>query len=221
MTASVATSKLLSILVVGATGGLGKCLVQEGLARGHSISVLVRNKEKFDADVSSNINYVWPPSSIFIGDAASDAATVKKACEGKDVVLMGIGAMEAVTRVVAEQSKAAGVVKLVQVAGATNVMDEDGVTPLWKKYISFYPSGEKAYIAHGKCIDAIRQTGINHVIFCPGYMNSKGAKSSSLPVPKINRESGNYVSFEDAAHVMLDAAEKSDWDGQLITAATL
>ena len=219
MTTPLGTSKLLSILIVGATGGLGKSLVQECLARGHSIAVLVRNKEKFERDYS-NINYVWPTSSIFVGDAASDDPIVKKACEGKDVVLMGIGAVEEIARVVAEESKATGVKKMVHVAGATNVMDADGVTPLWKKFAASWPPAERAFIAHGKCIDAIRKTGINHVIFCPAYMSSKEKKSSPVAVPKINRESGNFVSYEDAAHVMVDAAEKSDWDGQLITAAT-
>lgn len=210
---------MLSVLVVGATGGLGKALVQECLNRGLSISVLIRSKDKFDKEFS-NVNHVWPSSNIFVGDAASDSSIVKKACEGKDVVLMGIGAVEGIARLVAEQSKAVGVKKIVHVAGATNVMDEDGITPLWKKYSSTWPPAEKVFITHGKCIDAIRQTGINHVIFCPAYMANKGIKSTPVAAPKVNRESGNFVSYEDAAHVMVDAAEKSDWDGQLITAAT-
>ncbi len=163
---------------------------------------------------------MWPASSIFVGDAASDSLIVKKACEGKDVVLMGIGSVEEIAHVVAEPSKAAGVKKVVHIAGATNVLDADGVTPLWKKYAVSWPPAERAFIAHGKCIDAIRRTGINHVIFCPGFMSSKEKKSSPVAAPKINCESGGFVSYEDAAHVMVDAAEKSDWDGQLITAAT-
>lgn len=212
-------SKALSVLVVGATGGLGKALVQECLGRGLNISVLVRNKDKFDTEFAS-FNYDWPASNIYVGDAASNSSIVKKACEGKDVVLMGIGAVEAIAQVVAEQSKAAGVKKMVHIAGATNVMDADGITPLWKKYASSWPPAEKAFIAHGKCIDAIRKTGINHVVFCPAFMDSIGKKSIPVAEPKINRESGNFVSYEDAAHVMLDAAEKSTWDGQLITAVT-
>lgn len=219
MTTQFGASALLSVLVVGATGGLGKCLVQECLARGLSTAVLVRNKEKFYTEFD-NIDYVWPESNVFVGDAASDVSLIKKACEGKDVVFIGVGAVEAIARNVAEQAKASGVKKVVHVAGATNVMDADGVTPLWKKFASSWPPAEKAFIAHGSCIDAIRRTGINYVIFCPAYMSARGKKSSPTAVPKINRESGNFVSYEDAAHIMVDAAEKSDWDGELITAAT-
>lgn len=206
-------------MVVGASGGLGKALVNECLARGISTSVLVRNKEKFEKEFA-NVDYAWSATNTFAGDAANDIPLVRKACEGKDVVLMGIGAMESIARVVAEQAKAAGLKKIVHVAGATNVMDEDGVTPLWKKVSTYWPPAEKTFIAHGKCIDAIQKTGLNYVIFCPAYMDSRGKKSSPLAEPKVNRESGNFVSYEDAAHIMLDAAEKSNWDGKLITAAT-
>jgi putative NADH-flavin reductase len=192
-------------------------LVKECLDRGISVSVLVRNKEKFISEFS---NIVWPEANIFVGDAASDASVVKKACQGKDIVLCGIGAVEAIARNVAEQSQITGVKKLIHVAGATNVMDVDGVTPLWKKYADSWPPAERVFIAHGKCIDAIKATGINHVVFCPALMSSREKKSSPVAVPKINRESGGFVSYEDAAHIIVDAAQKSDWDGQLITAAT-
>lgn len=212
------SAKLLSVLVVGATGGLGKCLVEECLNRGLSLSVLVRNKDKFYTEFTTK---TLPESNVFVGDASSNIDIVKNACKGKDVVLIGVGANEAIARTVAEQSKAVGVKKIVHVAGATNVMDADGVTPLWKKVALTWPPAEKVFIAHGKCIDAIRKTGINYVIFCPAYMSNKGKKSSPMAPPKINRESGDFISYEDAAHVMVDAAEKSDWDGQLITAATV
>ncbi|KAI8912753.1 hypothetical protein EDD86DRAFT_263654 [Gorgonomyces haynaldii] len=210
------TSQKLSLLVIGATGGLGKCLVKEALSRGHSVSVLVRNKEKFEKDYPEA---KWSDSNVFVGNAASDSAIVKQGCTGKDVVLMGVGADDAIARTAAEQAKAAGVKKLVHVAGATNVMDEDGVTPLWKKYATSWPPAERVYHTHGKCIDAIRNTGINYVVFCPAFMSNQ-PKSNPVAAPKINRESGGFVSFEDAAHVMVDAAEQSTWDGQLITAAS-
>ncbi|KAI3642922.1 hypothetical protein MP228_012477 [Amoeboaphelidium protococcarum] len=220
MSTSSVSQKPLSILVVGATGGLGKSLVHECLARGHSLSVLVRNQDKL-AVVFAETVFSLPASNIFIGDAATDTDIVKKACEGQDVVLMGVGGAEDVARIVAEQSKVAGVKKIVHVAGLTNIMDDDGTTPMWKKIISSWPPAEEAFIAHGKCIDAIRATGINYVVFCPGYMSGKGKKSSPMITPKINRDCGDHVSYEDAAHVMMDAAEKSNWDGELITAATI
>ena len=208
----------LSLLVVGATGGLGKHLVKEGLNRGHSVSVLVRNREKLEAEFAPNV--LSALKEVHVADAGADAELVRQACSGKDVVLSGSGAVEPVADTVANQAKLAGVKKFVYVAGATNVMDEDGVTPLWKKYASYWPPAERAYNSHGKCIEAIRRSGINYVVFCPALMKEVGSKSNPVQIPKINRESGGFVSYEDAAHVMVDAAELPTWDNQLITAAT-
>ena len=99
-------------------------------------------------------------------------------------------------------------------------MSEDGVTPDWVNVAKYWPPAERAYAAHGACIDAIRATGINHVVFCPGFMQAAGQKTAATPSIRINRPSpGTAVgSYEDAAWVMVQAAEVSDYDGQLITA---
>ena len=211
-----AAANALKVLVVGATGGLGQCLVQEALRRGHQVSVLVRDEEKLKSTTSIDTKSL---TNVYIGDGG-DAAAVGSACEGKDIVLSGSGAYEPLARTVAEQCKEKGVKKFVYVAGATNVMNEDGVTPLYKYWATKWAGAESAYLAHGKCIEAIRATGINYVVFCPAMMKSVGATSEPPPAIRINRPSGDFVSFEDAAWTMLQAAESSDYDGQLITAAT-
>lgn len=210
--------KRLNLLIVGATGGLGKHLVNEGLSRGHNVSVLVRNKNKLETEFEKDT--LSALKEIYIADAGADTNMVYQACLGKDVVLSGSGGVESVAYTVAHQAKLASVKKFVYVAGATNVMDEDGITPLWKKYASYWPPAERAFISHGKCISAIRNSGIKYVVFCPAMMNEVGTKSNPVQTPKINRESGGFVSYEDAAHVMVDAAELAKWDNQLITAAT-
>lgn len=120
----------------------------------------------------------------------------------------------------AEQSKAAGVGKLVWVAGASNVVLDDGVTPAWTLWAKRWAGAENAFKTHGACIDAIRASGVNYVIWCPAFMKAAGAKSAPAPTVRVNRVSGDFVSYEDAAAVMVSAAEVPDWDGQLITAAT-
>ena len=102
-------------------------------------------------------------------------------------------------------------------------MSEDGVTPYYKELLTVYPPALEAFRAHGPCIDAIRESGVKHVIFCPGYMRSLGKKSENLPDSlniRINRPSGSFISYEDAAYVMVNAAETNDYDNELITAST-
>lgn len=125
-------------------------------------------------------------------------------------------------RVIAEQCKAAAIPKFLFVAGGTNVLGPDG-QPNYLRYVSSWAGAENAYKAHGSCIEAIRATGINYVVFCPGFMSAVGKKSLDLPSVlniQVNRHSGDYVSYEDAAYVMVKAAQSSEYDGQLIAAST-
>jgi uncharacterized protein YbjT (DUF2867 family) len=210
----------LRLVVVGATGGLGQALVREALGRGHTVSVLVRDRKKLDEVLGAEA--VSRLSSVHVGDA-HDAAVTGAAVAGQEIVFGAQGADQVFARVVAEQSKAAGARKFVFVAGATNVMSEDGTTPNYIAYMKEWSFAESAFKAHGACIDAIRATGVPHVIFCPGFMQAVGKRSDGLPEAaniRVNRPSGNFVSFEDAAWVMLQAAEGPQWDGQLITAST-
>ena len=149
--------------------------------------------------------------------------TAGAACAGQDIVFGAQGADADFARILAEQTKAAGAKKFVFVAGATNVKEEDGVTPAYIQWMSVWKPAESAFRAHGACIEAIRATGVPHVVFCPAMMDSLGAKTPGLPEAaniRIDRTSGPFVSFEDAAWVMLEAAEGSQWDNQLVTAST-
>ena len=80
--------------------------------------------------------------------------------------------------------------------------------------------------AHSPCIDAIKTSGANFVIFCPGRMLPRGKVSSPPPQiltrgdPKYNSKM-QFVSYEDAAHAMLEAAARSEYDGTHIQALTL
>ncbi|ORY44376.1 NAD(P)-binding protein [Rhizoclosmatium globosum] len=184
----------LRVLVVGATGGLGSQLTRESLSRGHRVSVLVRSPEKL-----GHVHDTSTLASVFTGDGL-DADSLKTATQNIDVVLNGVGSRPEIALALANAVKANNLKKLVHIAGGTNVMEDDGT--------------------HQAGIDAIRSTGVTYVVFCPGFMKSVGAKSAQPVAVKVNRFAGDFVSYEDAASVMVNAAEQSVWDGQLITAAT-
>lgn len=211
----------LRTLIVGATGGLGKCLVKEALDQGHTVSVLVRDEKKLHEEVGAET--VKKLASVHIGDG-SDAKAVATAVKNQDVVISGVGARPQIAQTVAEQAKAHGVKKFVWVAGASNVKGEDGVTDHWKELKPTLGDWiEGAYKVHGASIDSIVKTGINYSVFCPGKMDPLGKKSANIPASlniRINRPSGPFVSYEDAAWVMVRAASIPDWDRQHITAST-
>lgn len=205
------------VLIVG-VGGLGTHMVHEALERGAQVSVLVRDRGKLatrlDADTLSRL------AKITVGDA-TDPATLDAAMQDVDVVLSGNGAHKTMARQMAEAVKRNGVHKLVWPAGGSNAMAEDGVTPAYKQYLAWWPGAEQTYRAHQACIDAIRDTGINHVIYAPGRMTTHGHRSPDVrSTIRINRVAGMSVSYEDSAWVMLEAALADTYDHQIISAAT-
>ena len=207
----------LSVLLVG-VGGLGKCMVQEALERGLRVSVLVRNRAKLETELGKeNLSKL---SKITMGDG-THAKVLDEVVPGIDVLLSGRGADPYLARELAAAVTRHGATKLCWPAGSTNVMADDGVTPNYKRLLHLGGWVEGAYRTHGACIDAIREAGINYVIFCPGVMRSTGKRSQDVRASvRINRDAGPFVSYEDAAWVMLEAATSNTYDRQLISAAT-
>lgn len=207
----------MNILIIG-VGGLGSRMVQEGLERGLNVSVLVRNRDKLVATVGDDV--VSRLTRVTVGDG-TDPAALDEAMRGIDVVLSGRGADPALALPVAQAVKRNGVAKLCWPAGTTNVLADDGETLNYITLLSAWPGAKFAYDAHQACIDAIREEGITSVVFCPGVMRSTGHRSADVEsTVRINRDAGPFVSYEDAAWVMLEGAVTDRFDGQLVSAAT-
>ncbi len=207
----------MNILIIG-VGGLGKCMVEEALARDLNVSVLVRRQAKLEHDLGNdNLSRLH---KIHIGDA-SDVQTLDRAMQDINVVLSGVGARPELAEALAEAVKRNNLRKLCWPAGTTNVLADDGITPNYKNLLHLGNWVKQAYRVHGMCIDFIQKADINYVIFCPGRMTGVGHRSPNVQETiRINRDAGSFVSYEDAAWVMLEAATTDTYDRKLISAAT-
>jgi putative NADH-flavin reductase len=72
----------VKLTVFGATGGVGRELVSQGLAAGHRVTAYVRNPAKLNLD--------HPELTVIAGEL-SDAAAVRRAVHGADAVISAIG----------------------------------------------------------------------------------------------------------------------------------
>lgn len=210
---------MLKLLVVGAGGGLGRAVLREALGRGAEVSVLVRSVAKFSAEAAADVPRL---AGLFEGTATDPASVAAAATAAQATVVIGcMGGDEAFARGLAEGAARAKVPKTVTVAGATNLKDADGVTPLWHKWATKWPPAGRAFKAHGAAIAATREVaaahGTKYVVFCPPYMQAKGAVSSPPLDVIVDREGDGFISYEDAAWIMLEAASRPDFDNQLIT----
>lgn len=73
----------MKLTVLGATGGVGKHLVQHALADGHQVTAAVRDPARLPIE---------HPNLAVVRANALDPASVKEAIAGADAVLSGIGA---------------------------------------------------------------------------------------------------------------------------------
>ena len=69
------------ILVLGATGGTGRLIVSQALARGYDVSALVRSPEK-GSDLKG--------AKVIVGDARDETA-LREALKGRDAVVSALG----------------------------------------------------------------------------------------------------------------------------------
>ena len=69
------------ILVLGATGGTGRLIVGQAVARGHDVTVLVRSAEKA-SDLKG--------AKLIVGDARDETA-LRQALKGRDAVISALG----------------------------------------------------------------------------------------------------------------------------------
>jgi putative NADH-flavin reductase len=70
------------VLIIGATGGTGRQLVAQALARGHTVTALVREPSRLQTD--------HPQLTVLQGDVLN-AGSVEAAMHGQDAVLCALG----------------------------------------------------------------------------------------------------------------------------------
>ena len=202
----------LAVLIVAPTGGLGRTLVKEALARGHAVSVLTRSPAQLSAALGEAT--VAQLAHVHHG-AGEDAATVAAAAKSADVI---VSAAPPVVGVAATLSAAcrqsAACRKLVWVAGSSNMKEADG-----SYHYHSFAGGEGYFKAHAPVIAAIQASGVNHVVFCPGVMKA-GTRNPNPPIlrtaSKDTVAAWDYCSYEDAAQTMLTVAAVGDYDGSLV-----
>jgi len=150
---------------------------------------------------------------------------MKSTLDGIDVVISGAPSNPSIAKTLADEVKSSATAnKLVWVAGASNMLEADGVT---LHHLSFGAQGAMYYNAHAPCIEAIKESLASSsdkkfVIFCPGLMKPAGAKSTPEPEIFTRCKPGqvDFVSYEDAARAMVQVAVSGEWDNELVEAIT-
>lgn len=200
----------MTIIVFGATGMVGKQLVQQALFNGHTVKAFGRNVfTELDME-AKNLELV--KGALF------DEKEVYAAVKGCDAVLSALGGSADGTdktrtlgiKNIITQMKKAGVKRIVAVGGL-GVLNADENSLLIDK--EDYP---KQYLAvgleHKKAYEYLNESGLNWTFVCCPDIKNENATGEFITKASYPPEPNNYkINAGDLAMFMLNELKKNEY----------
>ncbi|KMO44171.1 flavin reductase [Methylobacterium tarhaniae] len=201
------------ILVLGATGGTGRLIVAQSLARGYDVTALVRSPGKAKS---------LPGAKLVVGDAR-DPKVLREALRGRDAVVSALGTpasplrevtlLSEVTRTLVGAMRDDGVARLVAVTGigAGDSRGHGGfafdrlILPLLLRHV---------YADKDRQEDIVRQSGLDWVLVRPTVLSNKPGRGAVRALVDLAGFHGGSVAREDVARFVLDQVETDAWIGR-------
>ena len=153
----------MKLVIFGATGSIGRQLVEQALAQGHGVTALARNPVKLDLK--------HPNLKVFQGDVM-DFAAVEKAVQGQEAVLCALGAgrkgtiRSEGTRHIVQAMEKAGVRRFI-CQTTLGVGDSQGNLNFFWKRIMFGMILREAFKDHVNQENYIKQSRLDWTIVRP------------------------------------------------------
>lgn len=185
---------------------IGSRLLAEALSRGHAVTVVARNPQKYRA----------PPGRVLVvqGDVL-DATSVASAVTGHEAVLSAIGPTPAVIagapRSLIEGLTRAAVKRLIVVGGAGSLEVAPGLQLVDSP--KFPPEYKAIAVAHRDALNLFRQnTTLDWTFVSPAALIAPGARTGKFRLGGdqlvVNGGGESRISAEDYAVAFLDEVEK-------------
>lgn len=198
------------LLVLGATGGTGRLIVSQAIARGHDVTALVRSAEKATGLAGAR---------IAIGDARDEAA-LRQALTGQDVVISALGTpmspfrevtlLSEATRALVAAMQAEGVSRLVAITGI-GAGDSAGHGGFAFDHVILPLLLRNVYADKNRQEAIIRQSGLAWTLVRPSVLNNKPGRGSARALEDLSGFNGGTISRADVASFVLGAAETASF----------
>ncbi|RYG31102.1 NAD(P)-dependent oxidoreductase [bacterium] len=198
----------MNIALYGATGTIGRRILNEAVSRSHKISAISRHPEKTPA--SEGVT----PGRGDVGDVENVVETVK----GHDAVVCAItldhlnpNAAEETVSSLTEGLKRAGVSRLLIVGGAGSLEIAPG--ELLFHTPNFPEAWREGALAHGKVLELFRKDGggLEWTYFSPAALIEPGERTGEFRLGTdqlvVDEEGNSRISAEDYAVALVDELE--------------
>ena len=200
----------MNLIVFGATGMVGKQLVQQALFKGHHVKAFGRNVYTTD--------FLQPDKLQLVQGALFDESEVYNAIKGCDAVLSAIGgAMDGTDKArtlgiknIIKQMQKAAVKRIVAIGGLgvlnanenSLLVDEEDYPPEYK------PVG----LEHKKAYELLNESGLDWTFVCPPNIINEGPTGHYVTKANYPPEPNNYkINAGDLAMFMLNEMEKNEF----------
>ncbi|NEP14630.1 MAG: SDR family oxidoreductase [Symploca sp. SIO2C1] len=165
----------MKLLIFGATGGVGRQVVEQALEQGHTVTAFVRNPAKLDIQ-HPNLNFVQ-------GDVL-DFPSVEHVVQRQDAVVCTLGSGQKLTGTVRSQGTR-HIVQAMQKSGiqrficqtTMGVGDSWGSLNFYWKYIMFGLILRNVFADHERQEQDVKQSGLDWTIVRPGAFVDGGKTS--------------------------------------------
>jgi putative NADH-flavin reductase len=221
----------MKLTIFGATGGVGRHLLDQAVAAGHQVTAAVRDPGRLGQDVPA----------VTVDLSEPDPAALRTAVDGADAVLSAFGPRSRAdagitasgTLAIVEAMRAAQVRRIVVVSAAPVattpspgrphpprhdpgegfVMRHLG-TPLAHRLLG------KVFADLARTEDALRESGLDWTAVRPARLIDKPLTTTYRTALGRNLKNGGFASRADVAHCMLHALTDPDTIGQSVGIAS-
>lgn len=217
----------MRLTVFAATGGIGRCILEQAVAAGHDVTVVVRNPKKLSREVRV----------VTVDLAAADPAVLASGVQGADAVLSGLGPRSNAeagvtwqgTRAIVQAMQATDVRRIVVVSAAPiGTVSSPGrpkppkhdpgdgffmrnlFTPLTKAAL------RKHYADLAQMEELLRDSGLDWTAVRPPRLTDKPTTGTYRTAHGQNLRHGFFISRADVAHLMLHVLDQPETIKQTI-----
>lgn len=200
----------MKIALVGATGNAGSRVLAELLARGHSVTAIVRNTDRVPAD----------PKVTAVATDGSEAS-LAKAIAGHDAVISSVRFVDLAPETLVAAVKASGVKRYLVVGGAGSLKHPDGIEEARRPEFPepFRPNSLRG----GDMLDLLRATpGLDWTFISPPRFFKAGERTGKFRFGKDDmlmtpEGQPTAISYEDLALALVDSLENGTHKGERFT----
>jgi uncharacterized protein YbjT (DUF2867 family) len=198
----------MKVLVLGATGGTGRLIVSDCVAKSHSVVALVRSTPSADL----------PEAELIEGDARNES-TLGRALDGCDAVVTALGTGVGIRKVslLTEATRALipammrnGVRRLVCIS-ALGVGDSRGHGGFVFDRLFQPLLLSQAYKDKDRQEAAIRASSLDWVIVRPGMLTDHGALGNVGAFTDLAGVKGGKIARADVARFVVDQLTSNTW----------